>query len=142
MKSRRTTFTALIAAVAVASLAIGPAAGAHTATDRLVAFGISFDTVYKQGKPAKVKNLVYSNLKMDCDGGGTFYSPSAKFGKLTVEKRAFKGTLKVDGVTSKVTGKYKRDLTKVSGTLTAKGNPPGHTNCQQSTTWQESLAQR
>ncbi len=45
------------------------------------------------------------------------------------KKLKFKGTLVADGVKSKVTGKYKRNLSKITGTLKATGDTGGFTNC-------------
>ena len=136
MTSRRTAGAFLIAIVAAASLAAAPIAGAGNG-ERLVSFGISFDGVYKRGKPVKVKNLVYSNLGMTCDGGGYIYSPSKKFPKLDVNRKLkFRGTLKVDGITSRVVGKYKRNLSKVTGTVRATGDTAGRTNCSAKIEWE------
>ena len=138
MKSRRNVST-LIALVAAAALLATPLAGADSDAGgkRLISFGLSFDGVYKRGKPVKVKNLVYSNLGMTCDGGGYIYSPSKKFPKLDVNRKLkFRGTLKVDGITSRVVGKYKRNLSKVTGTVRATGETAGRTNCSAKIEWE------
>jgi len=132
MKCRRTTLVAMIVIVATAALAAAPltGAGASPAGKRLLAFGLSFDGIYKHGKPVKVRNFVYSNLALQCNEGQTTYSPSAKFKPMDVNrKRRFKGTLKVDGMTSKVVGRYKRNLSKIAGTLKATGSFEGKTGC-------------
>ncbi len=140
MKTRRTLGASLVALVVATALVAGPIAGAGArtgASDRLVTFGISFDGVYKKGKPVKVKNLVYSNLNLVCDEGNVIYSPSKKFPRMDVNRKLkFHGTLKVDGVTSKVAGKYKRDLSKVTGTVRATGDFGGGTNCNGKIPWQ------
>ena len=129
MKSRRVATILLAACAAAALLVAAPLAGARTET-KLTAFSLSFDGVYKHGKPVKVKNFMYSSIPLDCTEGGTTYSPSAKFKPMKVNRKLkFKGTLKVDGITSKVVGKYKRNLSKITGTLKATGSFDMFTGC-------------
>jgi len=135
MLGGRSKLVIVFAVLVSVALVAAPIAGAGT-VNRLLDFGISFDGVYEKGKPVKVKNLVYSNIKLECDGGGHFYSPSKKFPKMKVnKKRKFHGTLEVDGITSKVTGRYAHDLAKVTGTVKASGDTAGFTNCSAKISW-------
>ena len=118
-------FAILIAVLASTALVAVPSAGA-----KATAFTLSFDGVYKAGKPIAVKNFVYSNLLLTCDEGSTTYSAPKRFPKMNVnEDLKFRGTLVVRGVRSKVVGKYRKDLSKVTGTLKASGDLRGLTNC-------------
>jgi hypothetical protein len=129
MKVRRTATIVLAACAAAGLLVAAPLAGARTER-KLTAFNLSFVGVYKHGKPVKVKNFVYSSIPLVCDEDTTAYSPSEKFEPMRVnDERRFRGTLKVDGITSKVVGRYKRDLSKVTGTLRARGSFDTFTGC-------------
>ena len=129
MKVRRAATIVLAACAAAALLVAAPLAGART-EGKLTAFNLSFVGIYKHGKPVKVKNFMYFSIPLECTEGGTAYSPSAKFEPMKVnDRRKFKGTLKVDGITSKVVGRYKRDLSKVTGTLRATGSFNAFTGC-------------
>jgi len=108
-----------VALLAAAAIVVAPAAAADNGRD-VATFSLSFDGVYKKGLPVKVKNFVYSNLPLKCGEGTTYYSAPQKFKKMKVNaKLKFKGTLAVDGVKSKVVGKYKRNLSKITGTIKA-----------------------
>ncbi len=129
MSGTRPKLAILVAALMTAALIAAPSAGAGTA--KADAFSLGFDGVYKAGKPVKVKNFVYSNLPLTCTEGSTTYSTPKKFPKMKLnEKLKFKGTLVAGGVTSKVVGKYKRNLSKITGTLKATGDTNGFTNCK------------
>jgi hypothetical protein len=119
-------FAILIAVLASTALIAVPSAGAKG-----TAFTLSFDTVYKAGKPAAVKNFVYSNLLLTCTEGSTTYSPPKQFPKMRLnDELEFKGTLVIRGVRSKVVGKYRKDLSKVTGKLKASGDTKRFTNCR------------
>ena len=123
MKASR--FTILFAVLASAALIAVPSAGAKGTP-----FTLSFDTVYEAGKPVAVKNFVYSNLLLTCTEGSTTYSPPRKFPKMKLnDDLKFKGTLRIRGVRSKVVGKYRKDLSKVTGKLKASGDTKRFTNC-------------
>ena len=125
--SSRSRVGALLALTAVIALA-APSAG--VATDRGRPFTLGFESITRDDVPIKVKNFVFKNLPMKCDEGNLLYSAPKRFSIMEVnDRRKFSGKEKFSGVKVKVTGKYKRNLTKVKGTIKAKGKTDGYTDC-------------
>jgi hypothetical protein len=117
---------ALAATVAVAAALAAPTAGSERAT-----FPLSFIGVYKDGTPVKVKKFTFSGAPVQCADGPTAYSPARPLPKMMLNKSLeFSGTVSRKGVTTRVTGRYKRNLSAVTGTLEVRGKVNGYTRCR------------
>jgi len=117
---------ALTATAAVAAALAAPTAGGERAT-----FPLSFIGVYQDGTPVKVKKFTFSGAPVQCADGPTAYSPARPLPKMKVNKHLeFAGTVQRKGVTTRVTGKYKRNLSAVTGTLEVRGKVNGYTRCR------------
>jgi len=117
---------ALTATAAVAAATAAPTAGSERAT-----FPLSFIGVYQDGTPVKVKKFTFSGAPVQCAEGPATYSPARPLPRMKVKKHLqFSGTVRRKGVTTRVTGKYKRDLSAVTGTLKVRGKVSGYTRCR------------
>ena len=121
---RRQVLAALAVTIAAAVALAGPAAAAGPS------FPIGFIGVYKpDGTPVKVKKFQFGNAPVQCAEGATSYSTPKPLPALKVKDREFSGTFENKGTKVRVTGKYKRNLKKVTGTLKISGRVGGYTNC-------------
>ena len=125
----RPTLRALAALTATAAVAVAlaaPSAGSERAT-----FPLSFIGVYQDGTPIKVKKFTFSGAPVQCAEGPATYSPARPLPRMKVNKHLeFAGTVRRKGVTTRVTGKYKRNLSAVTGTLKVRGKVNGYTRCR------------
>jgi len=114
---------AVVTALAAAVPGIAPAKGTTT-------FTLTFAAVTQNGKPVLVKQMRISNVPVTCKQGTTTYSTPKKMPKMEVSKRLrFAGKETFNGTKVKVTGKYKKNLEKVTGTVKVKGRIGNLTRC-------------
>jgi hypothetical protein len=117
---------ALTATVAVAAGLAAPSAGGERST-----FPLSFIGVYRDGAPVKVKKFTFSGAPVQCAEGPTIYSPARPLPVMKVDQDLeFAGKVRRKGVTTRVTGRYKRNLSAVTGTLKVSGKVGGYTRCR------------
>ncbi|HET6831925.1 MAG TPA: hypothetical protein VFH44_11315 [Solirubrobacterales bacterium] len=123
---RPTTLRVGAAITAVALAAIGLAGPAAASTG---GFPLSFISVTRGDKPVKVKRFQFSGAPVKCAEGTTTYSTQRPLSRMKVRHREFGGTFTRRGTRIRVTGKYKRNLSKVTGTLKVTGKVDGYTRC-------------
>jgi hypothetical protein len=117
---------ALAILLLVASASGSPPDGYRGATEAggLIAVRVDYD---HKGNPARVHSLRWANVPVSC---GTFQS--ATTGDVDVKMKvdrhgAFKGSDKPDigDATATISGRFKRNPAKASGTFRVKGTVPG-----------------
>jgi hypothetical protein len=111
-----------VAALSASALA-GPATAARPS------FPLSFVGIYKNGTPVKVKKFQFAGAPVQCAQGLTSYSTPKPLPAMKVKNREFSGTFENKGTKVRVTGKYKRNLQKVTGTLKVTGKVGSYTDC-------------
>jgi hypothetical protein len=116
---------ALAAIAALVALVPGTATAKGTTTVTL-----SFSAVTQNKKPVLIKNMAIANVPADCRHGTATYSTPRYMPKMKVNDRLrFKGKRTFGDTKVKVTGKYKRNLQKITGTVKVKGTIAGLTHC-------------
>lgn len=136
------------AALLVPSLASGSSATSVTSAaghaKRGDEFAIQFTVILRRGKPRKIKKLTFQNALAQCETGGNvdFEFPPPGLGPYKVNKRRRFGrkfpvvwatdTMARRGTANgsvAVKGRFNRRVSRVRGTLRAKGSPEGSTGC-------------
>jgi hypothetical protein len=116
--------SALTAVAFAATGLAGPAAASAGSK-----FPLSFISVTRGDKPVKVKRFQFTGAPVQCAEGTTTYSTPRPLARMKVKHRKFSGTFTKRGTKIRVTGKYKRNLSKVRGTLKVTGKVDGYTRC-------------
>lgn len=114
----------------VIATALATAVGAAPATAAGPQFPIQFVNVTKNGIPVTVKKFEIFGAPVACDQGPSTYSTPKPLGSMKVKKNlTFSGTFTKNGTKVRITGKYKRSLQKVTGTLKISGKVGNSTGC-------------
>jgi len=129
MNRARRPLIRYLAAFTVAALAALALAGSATAAAGTGSFPLSFIGIYRGAEPVKVKKFQFSGAPVRCAEGVTTYSTTRPLPRMKVRDRRFSGTFVRKGVRIRVVGKYKRNLSKVTGTLKVTGKVGGYTRC-------------
>jgi hypothetical protein len=119
----------LIPTVAAALLLAAIAAPAASGGGNTVP-EVSFDNDYVHGELVKVKHFEYLNVSVSCNEGA---ATANNFGKplppMKLDHRRFEGDVDRDGRQIEVSGRYNKQLTKVTGKLRVEGTVAGLTGC-------------
>lgn len=131
LESARHSSIAILAALGVASwsgLAMassrsynGPAGSAPNA-------GVELGAKFKKGHAVRVTRFEFHNIPATCQGyGPTAVTDNYGSSMKVNSKRKFSGTRTINGgkLTIKVTGRFKSNFSKATGTLRAHGTVPG-----------------